>query len=337
MTDVAIVGASGYAALELIRILLRHPGARIAAATSRQDENPTLASLHPSLEGRIELACIEANPDRLAESAEVAFLALPHKASLVLAPELRRRGMRVIDLSADYRLKDATVYEDWYEHKHTDPEGLREAVYGLPELFRSRIAAAKLVANPGCYTTASILALAPLLAEGLIETNSIIIDAKSGITGAGRSPKLSTHFPECNESFSAYGVGRHRHTPEIEQILSEVSGSPVEVIFTPHLVPMDRGILATIYATPKEGPLVEHELMALYRRFYAASPFVRVVNRLPATKDSAHSNFFDVTERVVKGRLVILACLDNLIKGAAGVAVQNFNLMTDCPETTGLL
>lgn len=337
MTDVAIVGASGYAALELIRILLRHPDARIAAATSRQDENPKLASLHPSLEGRIDLACIEAEPERLSELAEVAFLALPHKASLVLAPELRKRGMKVIDLSADYRLKDASVYEDWYEHKHTDPVGLREAVYGLPELFRSRISGANLIANPGCYTSASILALAPLLAEGLIEPTGIIIDAKSGVSGAGRAPKLSTLFPECNESFSAYGVGRHRHTPEIDQILTEVAGGPVEVIFTPHLVPMDRGILATIYATPKGSPAVEHDLMALYRRFYAASPFVRVVDRLPATKDSAYSNFFDITVRVVRGRIVLLACLDNLIKGAAGVAVQNFNLMTNCPETTGLM
>ena len=337
MTDVAIVGASGYAALELIRILLRHPHARITAATSRQNDNPKVSSLHPSLEGRIDLACGEADPDRLANSAEVAFLALPHAASLMIAPELRKRGMKVIDLSADYRLKDAAIYADWYEHEHTDPAGLKEAVYGLPELFRSRIVGANLIANPGCYTSASILGLAPLLAENLIEPTDIIIDAKSGISGAGRSPKLTTHFPECNESFSAYGVGRHRHTPEIEQILTEVAGSPVEVLFTPHLVPMDRGIFATIYATPKNAPAIEHNLMALYRRFYEASPFVRVVDRLPSTKDSAHSNFFDVTVRVVRGKIVILACLDNLIKGAAGVAVQNFNLMTGDTETIGLL
>jgi N-acetyl-gamma-glutamyl-phosphate reductase len=336
MTDVAIVGASGYAALELIRILLRHPHSRITAATSRQD-NLKLASLHPSLEGRIDLSCGEADPDYLASSAEVAFLALPHAASLLIAPELRKRGMKVIDLSADYRLKDAKVYADWYEHEHTDPAGLNEAVYGLPELFRSRIAAASLIANPGCYTSASILGLAPLLAQNLIEPTDIIIDAKSGISGAGRSPKLTTHYPECNENFSAYGVGRHRHTPEIDQILSEVAESPVEVLFTPHLVPMDRGIFVTIYATPKNGPAIEHDLMALYRQFYEASPFVRVVDRLPSTKDSAHSNFFDVTLRVVRGKIVILACLDNLIKGAAGVAVQNFNLMSGFAETTGLL
>lgn len=336
MTDVAIVGASGYAALELFRILLRHPHARITAATSRQDEGTRVADLHPGLAGRLDLPCTPADPGRLAEVAEVAFLALPHAASLAIAPELRRRGMRVIDLSADYRLKDAAVYADWYAHEHADPEGLAEAVYGLPELFRSRIAGAKLIANPGCYTSASILALAPLLSEGLIEPSGIIIDAKSGVSGAGRSPKLANLFPECNESLSAYGVGRHRHTPEIEQVLTEVAGAPVDVIFTPHLVPMDRGILATIYATPT-GPAVEHDLMALYRRFYAASPFVRVVDRLPATKDSAHTNFFDVTVRVVKGRVLVLACLDNLIKGASGVAVQNFNLMTGRDEATGLL
>ena len=336
-TDVAILGASGYAALELIRILLRHEGARITAVTSRQDENPRLDAIHPSLAGRTHLACMPADPDALAERAGIAFLALPHAASLVITPELRKRQMRVIDLSADYRLKDASAYADWYEHRHTDPSGLRESVYGLPELFRDRIRSADLVANPGCYTSASILALAPLLAEGRVERTGIIIDAKSGISGAGRSPKLATHFPECNESLSAYGVGRHRHTPEIDQVLSEVAGAPVEVIFTPHLVPMDRGILVTIYATPTEGSAVEHDLMALYRSFYADSPFVRVVDRLPATKDSAHSNFFDVTARVVRGKVVIVACLDNLLKGASGVAVQNFNLMTGRDEAEGLL
>jgi N-acetyl-gamma-glutamyl-phosphate reductase len=338
MTDVAIVGASGYAALELIRILLRHPGARIAVATSRQDEAPRLDALHPSLSKRIALACSPFDPGRVADAAQVAFLALPHVASMAVVPELRRRGVRVIDLSADYRLSDARVYADWYDHAHTDPDGLREAVYGLPELYRERIPPAHLIANPGCYTSTSILALAPLVAEDRIERTGIIIDAKSGVSGAGRSPKLMTHFPECNESLSAYNVGRHRHTPEIDQVLTDVGrgrGGPVEVIFTPHLIPMDRGILATIYAVPK-GPAVEHDLMELYRSYYASSPFVRVVGHLPATKDSAHSNYCDITVRVVRGRIVILACLDNLIKGAAGVAVQNFNLMLGHPETTAL-
>jgi N-acetyl-gamma-glutamyl-phosphate reductase len=343
MTGVAIVGASGYAARELIGILLNHPGARIAVATSRQDEAPRLDALHPSLARRTDLKCQPFDADRVAEAASVAFLGLPHTASLEVVPALRQRGVRVIDLSADYRLKDPQVYADWYGHIHTDPDGLADAIYGLPELFREAIPAARLIANPGCYTSASILALAPLIAEDKVERTGIVIDAKSGVSGAGRSPKLTTHFPECNESLSAYSVGRHRHTPEIDQVLTDVAhdhgrgqGGPVEVIFTPHLVPMDRGIFATVYATPR-GPVSEHDLNDLYRSFYAASPFVRVVDHLPSTKDSAFTNFCDITVRVVRGKVLVLACLDNLIKGAAGVAVQNFNLMLGHPETTALL
>jgi N-acetyl-gamma-glutamyl-phosphate reductase len=336
---VAIVGASGYAARELIRILLNHPRVKITAATSRQDESPRLDALHPILTRRIDLACETFDADRIADRASFAFLALPHTASMAVVPALRERGVRVIDLSADYRLTDPQVYADWYGHEHTDLSGLREAVYGLPELFRDRIPPAQLIANPGCYTSTGILALAPLIAGDLIERDGIIIDAKSGVSGAGRSPKLNYHFPECNESLSAYNVGRHRHTPEIDQVLTTMTGGrgeAVEVIFTPHLVPMDRGIFATIYARPRHRA-VEHDLLELYRSFYARSPFVRVVGHLPATKDSASTNFCDITLRVVRGRIVILACLDNLIKGAAGVAVQNLNLMLGCPEDTALL
>jgi N-acetyl-gamma-glutamyl-phosphate reductase len=339
MTGVAIVGASGYAARELIRILLNHPDARITVATSRQDEAPRLDALHPSLTGRIDLACEPFDADRLAERAGVAFLGLPHTASLEVVPALRRRGVRIIDLSADYRLKDAQIYADWYSHTHTDPDGLRHAIYGLPELYREQIPPADLIANPGCYTSTSILALAPLIAGDRIERTGIIIDAKSGVSGAGRAPKLTTLFSECNESLSAYSIGRHRHTPEIDQVLTDIgrkAGGPVEVIFTPHLIPMDRGIFATIYAEPK-GSAVEHDLLELYRAYYAGSPFIRVVNHLPATKDSAFTNFCDITVRVVRGKILVLACLDNLVKGAAGVAVQNFNLMYGHPETTALL
>ena len=259
---------------------------------------------------------------------------------MAVVPDLRRLGVRVIDLSADYRLTDAQVYADWYGHAHTDAEGLKSAVYGLPELFRERIPPAGLIANPGCYTSTSILALAPLIAEDLVERHGIVIDAKSGVSGAGRSPKLTYHFPECNESLSAYGVGTHRHTPEIDQVLTTVGatggrGESVEVIFTPHLVPMDRGIFATIYAQPKRTA-VEHDLIELYRSFYARSPFVRVLGHLPATKDTAYTNFCDITVRVVRGRILVLACLDNLIKGASGVAVQNLNLMLGHPEETAL-
>jgi N-acetyl-gamma-glutamyl-phosphate reductase len=335
---VAIVGASGYAARELIRILLDHPGVTITAATSRQDESPRLTALHPSLARRIELACEAFDADRIAERASFAFLALPHTASMAVVPALRQRGVRVIDMSADYRLQDPQIYADWYGHPHTDPVGLRSAIYGLPELFRERIPRADLIANPGCYTSTGILALAPLIANDLIDRKSIIIDAKSGVSGAGRSPKLTYHFPECNENLSAYSVGVHRHTPEIDQVLTEVTGGrgePVEVIFTPHLVPMDRGIFATIYAEPKRAA-IEHELVELYRSFYRDSPFIRVMDHLPSTKDSAHTNFCDITLRVVRGRIVVLACLDNLIKGAAGVAVQNLNMMLGYPEEVGL-
>jgi len=332
---VAVVGASGYAARELIQILLKHPSAKVTVATSRQDER--LDALHPSLARRTDLTCEPFDADRVAEKAKFAFLALPHTASMAIVPSLRERGVRVIDLSADYRLTDAQVYEDWYGHAHTDADGLKSAVYGLPELFRSRIPSASLIANPGCYTSASILGLAPLVKENLVERNSIVIDAKSGVSGGGRSPKLSLHYPECNESVSAYSVGRHRHAPEIDQVLSTAAGGgdPVEVIFTPHLIPMDRGIFSTIYARPL-GAAVEHDLIELYRSFYADSPFVRVVTHLPGTKDSAYTNFCDITVRVVRGRILVLSCLDNLIKGASGVAVQNFNLMIGAPETTAL-
>ncbi len=318
---------------------MNHPHVEITAATSRQDEAPRLdiAASQPGSANRPDLRSVRRRPDRRAGVLRFPGVAAYREHGR--GSRLRQRGVRVIDLSADYRLADPQVYADWYGHAHTDPEGLRTAVYGLPELFRDRIPPVELIANPGCYTSASILALAPLIAEDLIERTGIIIDAKSGVSGAGRSPKLTYHFPECNESLSAYSVGRHRHTPEIDQVLTEMAagrGDPVEVIFTPHLVPMDRGIFATIYGTPKHTA-VEHDLRDLYRAFYASSPFVRVVDHLPATKDSAHTNFCDITVRVVRGRIVVLSCLDNLIKGAAGVAVQNLNLMMGCPEETALL
>jgi N-acetyl-gamma-glutamyl-phosphate reductase len=251
-------------------------------------------------------------------------------------PGLLERGLRVVDLSADYRLRDLAEYARWYGASHTDAAGLAQAVYGLPELYGDQIAGARLLANPGCYPQTGILGLAPLVADGTIERQDIVIDSKSGVSGAGRSPKLTTHFPECNESVAAYAVGTHRHTPEIEQALRDVAGQPVEVIFTPHLIPMDRGIFTTIYARPRKAidPAV---LLARYREFYAASPFIRVVERLPATKDCAFTNFLDLTVRVVRDRVVVLACLDNLIRGASGVAVQNFNRMFGYDETTALL
>lgn len=337
MTKIAILGGSGYTALELIKLLLRHPAAEIVAVTSRQEEMPLLGELHPSLIGRIRLRCEPFDADRLlARGVECAFGCLPHGVSMSTLPALLQRGVRVIDLSADYRLRDPNVYAQWYGESHEDLANLTQAVYGLPEIYGDEIRTAQLIANPGCYPQTAILGLAPLIAGKHIALEGIIVDSKSGISGAGRTPKLNTHFPECNESVSAYNVGRHRHTPEIEQALSDVAGETVEVIFTPHLIPMDRGIFSTIYATPHRS-FSEEQLLELYRAYYAESPFVRVVKHLPTTKDCAGSNFLDLTVRVVRGRIVVLACEDNLVRGASGVAVQNFNRMYGHDERTALL
>ncbi|MGD9723915.1 MAG: N-acetyl-gamma-glutamyl-phosphate reductase [Pirellulales bacterium] len=335
MVRVAIIGATGYTALELVKILLRHPEAEITTLTSRSEGNPHVASVHPQLAGRIDLHMADLGPSEIAARADVAFSCLPHGVTASLVPKLLDADLRVVDLSADYRLNSPESYADWYGQKHADPERLGKTVYGLPELFRERIREARLVANPGCYPTSAILALAPLLKRGLIAPREIIIDSKSGVSGAGRTPKLTTHFPEANESVSAYNVGRHRHAPEIEQVLTTASERPVEVIFTPHLIPMDRGILSTCYTQPL-AELTEEKALATLREFYANEPFVRVVNHLPGTKDSAGTNFCDITARVVRGRLITISCLDNLIKGASGAAVQNFNLMYGFAETTAL-
>jgi N-acetyl-gamma-glutamyl-phosphate reductase len=245
-------------------------------------------------------------------------------------------GAKVVDFSADYRLDDAGTYLEWYGHEHPDRGRLGGTVYGLPELFRERIVSQQLVANPGCYATSAILPLAPLVKAGLVELSDIIIDAKSGVSGAGRQPKLMTHFPECNESMSAYNVGRHRHTPEIEQILARHAGTRPEVIFTPQLAPMDRGILSTIYARPTKA-VTEADVMGVLREAYERERFVRVVDHLPGTKDTVDTNFCDITARVVRGRILLISCLDNLVKGAAGAAVQNFNVLFGLPEHAGLL
>ena len=337
MTKIAILGGSGYTAAELIKILLRHPAAQVVAVTSRQEGTPLVAELHPALAGRIDLRCEPFDPDRLlARGVECAFGCLPHSASMQTLPRLLERGVRVIDLSADYRLRDPNVYAQWYGHAHEDLAHLAQAVYGLPEIYGEDIPGALLVANPGCYPQTAILGLAPLVSARHIELDDIIVDSKSGVTGAGRTPKLTTHFPECNESVAAYSVGQHRHTPEIEQTLEDVAGEPVSVIFTPHLIPMDRGIFTTLYAAPRRS-VSEEELLELYRAYYARAPFVRVVEHLPATKYCAGTNFLDVTVRVVRGRIVVLVCEDNLVRGASGVAVQNFNRMYGHPETTALL
>ena len=336
MIRVGILGSTGYTALELIKILLRHPGAKITALTSRQEGRPHISTIHPSLTGRLDLCLEDFGAAAVAERCECVFSCLPHAASAESAKALLAAGARVIDFSADYRLDDGVSYKKWYEHDHPDAERLGKTPYGLPELFREKIPAAKLIANPGCYPTSAILPLAPFLKAGLVEPTDIIVDSKSGVSGAGRTPKMNTLFPECNESISAYSVGKHRHQPEIEQILGRATGKKVEVIFTPHLVPMDRGILTVCYARPTAN-LTEEAAMTTLREFYSGQPFVRVIKHLPATKDTAHTNFVDITARIVRGRLLLISAEDNLIKGASGAAVQNFNLMFGFPETTALL
>jgi N-acetyl-gamma-glutamyl-phosphate reductase len=340
MIKTAILGGSGYTALELLKILLKHPEVEIAAVTSRQESKegtPLVTELHPSLARRIDLRCEFFDAGKLvARGVQCAFGCLPHGVSMSCVGALLERGLRVIDLSADYRLRDANVYAQWYGESHQDLAHLAQAVYGLPEVYGDELPTAQLVANPGCYPQTAILGLAPLVAGRLIDFQDILIDSKSGVSGAGRTPKLTTHFPECNESVTAYGVGNHRHTPEIEQALTDVAGEPVQVIFTPHLIPMDRGIFTTIYAKPTRS-VTDEQLVDLYREYYAAAPFVRVVKNVPSTKDSVGTNFCDLTVRVVRGRILVLAAEDNLVRGASGVAVQNFNRMYGLPETLGLL
>lgn len=331
-----ILGATGYTALELAKLLLRHPKVEITTLTSRQKDRPAIGTVHPQLAGRLDLHLEDFGPAEVAARCDVVFSCLPHAASAEVVAPLLAAGARVVDFSADYRLGSVDLYKQWYEHDHPDPTRVGRTVYGLPELFGDQIPSAQLVANPGCYPTSAILALAPLLKAGLIETGDIIVDSKSGVSGAGRTPKLNTHFPECNESLSAYNVGKHRHTPEIDDILARATGQSVGVIFTPHLIPMDRGILTTAYSRPTRE-VTEAEVLEVLRSFYAGKPFVRVRDTLPATKDVTGTNFCDITARVVRGRIVTISCIDNLIKGASGAAVQNLNWMYGLPETTALL
>lgn len=338
MVKVAIIGGSGYTGLELLRLLARHPGVTVTAATSREYDGKPVSAVFPALAGICPLNFSWPDPARLAGMAELFFVALPHQTAMAVIPALLEAGARVVDLSADFRFRDRAVYEDWYQ-EHTAPHLLAEAVYGLPELYREAIAAARLVGNPGCYPTSVILGLAPLLREGLIEPHGIIADCKSGVSGAGRGVSLSTLYCEVNDGFRAYKVAGHRHTPEMEQELSRLAEEPLQITFTPHLVPMNRGILATIYATPK-NPAAEGEILAAYQRFYHQEPFIRLCppDTLPNTAAVRGSNFCDLAIRLDKRtlRLIIVSAIDNLTRGASGQAVHNMNLMLGFPETQGL-
>jgi N-acetyl-gamma-glutamyl-phosphate reductase len=339
MLKVAIVGASGYTGLELIRLLDRHPEVVIKCVTSEQSAGKRISEIFPSLRSRCDLVLEPLETSAIIQKADLIFTALPHQAAMLVVPDFLAAGKKVVDLSADYRLHDPTVYGAWYE-PHKNPELLPEAVFGLPELRREAIKKARLIANPGCYPTSVILGLKPLLENGLIDITSIISDSKSGTSGAGRSAKVDSLYCEVNDSFKAYGVGGlHRHTPEIEQELSWLAGQPVTITFTPHLVPMDRGILSTIYATPTRTVTTE-ELVALYADVYKDEPFVRPLpkGQFPSTAFVRGSNFCDigVTLDVRANRIVVVSAIDNLVKGASGQAIQNMNLVCGFSEILGL-
>ncbi|QDS98903.1 N-acetyl-gamma-glutamyl-phosphate reductase [Adhaeretor mobilis] len=341
MIRVAVLGATGYAARELIALLLRHPEVQITALTTRQEDQPHLGDVHPTLRGRLDMQLQNLTTAEVAHSADCIFCCLPHAASAAVVSELLAADCRVVDFSADYRLNDADVYSQWYGVTHPDADRLGKVPYGLPELYREQLQGARLVANPGCYPTAAILALAPLLKSGAISPEGIVIDAKSGVSGAGRSAKAHLHFPEANENLLPYGVGTHRHTPEIDQVLSNYAGVTTDVVFTPHLVPMDRGELITAYANPgatnsgNDG-LQTEELLAILRQHYADEQFIRVIEGIPGTKSVAGTNYCDITVRRVRGKVIVISAIDNLIKGASGAAVQNFNLMYGFEESAGL-
>lgn len=336
---VAVAGSSGYAGGELLRLLLSHPRVSVTAVTSEKSAGRPISSIFPNLLGLTELVCEPLEPEAISKKADFVFLALPHVASQDACHHFRRLGKKVVDLSADFRLTDAKVYEKWYDHVHQYPELLKQAVYGLPELNRDRIKGAGLIANPGCYPTGALLGLAPLVKEGIIDLSSIVIDAKSGVSGAGRSPSLAHHFPEVNEGCAAYKVGTHRHTPEIEQEISVLAFRKVTVSFTPHLVPMNRGILTTIYARFTKS-LDQAGLHEMYSDFYKGEPFVRLLpsGEAPNVRHVRGSNFCDigVFSDTRTERAVIITAIDNLVKGASGQAVQNMNIMMGFDESEGL-
>lgn len=337
---VAVAGSSGYTGGELLRLLLGHPRVSVVAVTSEKSAGQPITSLFPNLSGLTELICEPLDPETIAQKADLVFLALPHVASQEAGHHFRQLGKKVIDLSADFRLEDPAVYEKWYEHGHQYPGLLKEAVYGLPELYRRKIKGASLIANPGCYPTAALLGLAPLVKEGLVDLSSIVIDSKSGVSGAGRSPSMAHHFPEVNEGFTAYKVGTHRHTPEIEQELSRLAARQVIVSFTPHLVPMNRGILTTIYArlTDRADQAGLHQT---FGTFYRGERFVRILppGQAPNVRHVRGSNFCDIGVFVDPrtDRAVIVTAIDNLVKGASGQAIQNMNIMMGFDEAEGLM
>jgi len=348
---VGIVGASGYSGEELVRLLLRHPGAELAAVTSRQYAGQTVARVFPKFAHHPRAKTLhfsEPKSELLARDAQVVFLALPHGVAAEFAAPLLDLGCQVIDLSADFRLKNPATYQEFYGHAHPAPDLLAKSVYGLPEIHRARIKTAGLIASPGCYPTSILLPLIPLLQARIVKPNNIIAASLSGVSGAGRKPETDYLFVECNESARAYGVLRHRHLAEIEEQLSAAAGAPAVLQFTPHLIPVNRGILTTLYLTPEkpfagEGQMetLGRQIAGCYQAAYGGEPFVRLLDAqsLPDIKNVAGSNVIEIAWRLDPrtGRLLVFSALDNLTKGASGQAVQSMNLLCGFPETAGLM
>ncbi|MDI6764126.1 MAG: N-acetyl-gamma-glutamyl-phosphate reductase [Thermodesulfobacteriota bacterium] len=337
-TKVAIIGATGYTGVELLRLLLHHPEVEVTALTSQKFAGVQIGQVFPSLMKLLQLKCEELSVEEISKKTDFVFTAVPHKTAMETVPLFYRMGKRVVDLSADFRLKDPAIYEHWYQ-KHTAPDLLGDSVYGLPELHRDKIRSAKIVGNPGCYPTGALIGLIPLIKKGLISPEGIVVDSKSGVSGAGRDVVLESLFCEVNEGVKAYKIFAHRHTPEIEQELSLLAQKKIAVTFVPHLIPMDRGILTTLYVQLTKKMKTE-ELLSAFQESYEGEPFVRIYpkGKLPNTKDVRGSNFCDIGAVVSEadGRTVVVTAIDNLVKGASGEAIQNMNIMLGYPETMGL-
>ena len=339
MIKVGIIGSTGYAGAEIVKLIQNHPEAEVVWFGSKSFEGEPFASVYRNMFELVDEKCLGDNIDELSSKVDVIFTATPQGLCSKIINEDVLSKTKVIDLSADFRIKDVDVYEKWYGIKHESPEFIDEAVYGLCEINRDKTKDARLIANPGCYTTCSILSIYPLVKEGLIDSKSIIVDAKSGTTGAGRGAKVANLFCEVNENIKAYGVTTHRHTPEIEEQLSYAADEDVVINFTPHLVPMQRGILVTAYANLTKDVTYD-EVKAVYDKYYKDEKFIRVLNKdlCPETRFVANSNYTDINFKIDErtGRIVMMGALDNLVKGAAGQAVQNMNIMFGLPEETGI-
>jgi len=335
MVRVAIIGATGYTGLESIEIINRHSEAELTYLTALPEECGHAEKIFGRLKGKCDMEIEPLDLNKLAKLADVALCCLPHKVSMGFVPKLLEAGVKVIDFSADYRIKDAKLYEKFYQVEHTDTANLAKAVYGLPELFRDEIKGKNLIANPGCYPTGFVLAVAPLLKHDFVETDFIINNAVTGASGAGKNPSERFHFPKMNENFFAYGIGTHRHMPEMEQIATDIAGKEVNVLFQPHAGPFDRGILSTVYCQSKRD-VTNDKLMKIYEEFYKAEPFVRLCTESPSVKDVAGTNYCHVYVTHAKGKIIAFSAIDNLVKGASGQAIQNMNIIFDLDETLGL-